>query len=115
MAADEQKEQQMGLLNLIVFVLSVYVLGALLVDTVVKLPPETSLLLTYIDHAICVFFFVEFCVRFYGAKNKLAFMRWGWIDLVSSIPAVNFLRRASTPADPFAAPDPGVSLYPVFC
>jgi len=34
MAADEPKEQQMGLLNLIVFVLSVYVLGALLVDTV---------------------------------------------------------------------------------
>lgn len=82
----------MSLLNLVVFVLSVYVLGALLVDTVVKLPPETSLLLTYIDHAICVFFFVEFGVRFYGARNKLVFMRWGWIDLVSSIPAVNFLR-----------------------
>lgn len=88
----ETDGQQMGLLNLVVFVLSVYVLGALLVDTVVKLPPETSLLLTYIDHAICVFFFAEFCVRFYGAENKLRFMRWGWIDLVSSIPAVNFLR-----------------------
>lgn len=90
--AAEQKERQIGLLNLIVFVLSVYVLGALLVDTVVKLPPETSLLLTYIDHVICVFFFAEFCVRFYRAEHKLVFMRWGWIDLVSSIPAVNYLR-----------------------
>jgi len=89
---DEPQEQRMGLLNLIVFVLSVYVLGALLVDTVAKLPPETSLLLMYIDHAICVFFFLEFCLRFYRADDKLVFMRWGWIDLVSSVPAVNFLR-----------------------
>jgi voltage-gated potassium channel len=92
MKTESLKQQQLGLLNLIVFVLSVYVLAALLVDTVVRLPPETSLLLTYIDHVICVFFFVEFCVRFYQAENKWTFMRWGWIDLVSSIPAVNYLR-----------------------
>lgn len=88
----KDQQQQIGLLNLIVFVLSVYVLGALLVDTVVSLPPETSLLLTYIDHAICMFFFAEFCLRFYQAENKWRFMRWGWVDLVSSIPAVNYLR-----------------------
>ncbi|MFA6087043.1 potassium channel family protein [Mucilaginibacter sp.] len=85
-------KQQLGFLNLIVFVLSVYVLLALLVDTIVKLPPETSVLLMYIDNVICVFFFVEFFVRFYRAENKLRFMRWGWIDLISSIPAVSFLR-----------------------
>ena len=86
------EKNELGLLNLIVFVLSIYVLCALLIDTVVKLPKETSILLAYIDNAICVFFFAEFCLRFYRAGNKLKFMRWGWIDLVSSIPAVSYLR-----------------------
>ncbi|MEZ4902873.1 MAG: potassium channel family protein [Spirosomataceae bacterium] len=83
---------RLGLLNLIVIVLSIYVLGALTIDTVYVLPEETSLLLNYIDNAICAFFFFEFCVRFYKAENKWVFMRWGWIDLVSSIPMVDFLR-----------------------
>jgi len=85
-------ENKLGLLNLIVFVLSIYVLGAILIDTIMVLPAETSTLLQYIDNTICIFFFVEFCVRFYRADNKLKFMRWGWIDLISSIPAVSYLR-----------------------
>jgi voltage-gated potassium channel len=92
MKSESSNEQHLGLLNLIVFVLSIYVLGAIFVDTIFKLPKETSTLLTYIDNAICVFFFAEFCIRFYQAKNKLQFMRWGWIDLISSIPAVSYLR-----------------------
>jgi voltage-gated potassium channel len=84
------KENQLGILNLIVFVLSVYVLLAILVDTIFVLPVETSILLNYIDNAICVFFFIEFCVRFFQAENKLKFMRWGWIDLISSIPAISY-------------------------
>ena len=92
MTINSKNENQLGLLNLVVFVLSIYVLLAILADTVFKLPAETSTLLTYIDNTICVFFFAEFCIRFYKAENKLAFMKWGWIDLVSSIPAVSFLR-----------------------
>ncbi|MBS1773981.1 MAG: ion transporter [Bacteroidetes bacterium] len=82
----------LGLLDLVVIVLSFYVLGALVVDSTVVLPKETSTLLSYIDTAICGFFFIEFCVRFYRSPNKLKFMRWGWIDLIASIPSVDFLR-----------------------
>jgi voltage-gated potassium channel len=85
-------ENKLGLLNIIVIILSIYVLGALIVDTVFVLPTETSILLNYIDNSICAFFFVEFSIRFYKAENKLKFMRWGWIDLLSSIPMVGFLR-----------------------
>ncbi|HLF65437.1 MAG TPA: potassium channel family protein [Saprospiraceae bacterium] len=88
----ENPNNKLGLLDLTVIVLSIYVLGALVIDTVYVLPEETSRLLNYIDNAICGLFFVEFCVRFYRAENKLKFMRWGWIDLVSSIPMVDFLR-----------------------
>ena len=85
-------KSQLSLLNLIVFVLSVYVLLALLIDTLWVLPKETSILLTYIDNTICIFFFIEFWVRFYQSDNKLNFMKWGWFDLISSIPAISYLR-----------------------
>jgi len=85
-------ENKLGLLNLLVIVLSIYVLGALLIDTLYVLPSETKTLLNYIDYAICAFFFIEFCIRFYRAESKLKFMRWGWIDLISSIPMIAVLR-----------------------
>lgn len=85
-------EHKIGILNLLAIVLSLYVLGSLLMDSVMDLPPETSRLLTYIDTAICVFFFIEFCVRFFHAENKARFMRWGWIDLISCIPMIDVLR-----------------------
>ncbi|MFV8346234.1 potassium channel family protein [Flavobacterium sp. ZB4P13] len=84
--------EKLGLLNLIALILSIYVLGALIVDSVYILPTETSLLLNYIDYSICIFFFVEFCIRFSKAENKLKFMRWGWIDLISCIPMIEALR-----------------------
>jgi voltage-gated potassium channel len=89
---ESSEENRLGFLNLIVIVLSIYILGAIVADSFFKLPKETSLLLQYIDFGICTIFFLEFCFRFYKAKNKLDFMRWGWVDLVSSIPMFDFLR-----------------------
>jgi voltage-gated potassium channel len=81
-----------GLVNLLVLILSVYVLLALLVSTVLTLPAETTRLLDMVDDGICIFFLGEFCYRFYQADNKVRFMRWGWIDLISSIPSFSYLR-----------------------
>jgi voltage-gated potassium channel len=85
-------ENKLGFLNLTVIILTLYVLGALVAETFWQLPSETSKLLTYFDYLICTFFFFEFLCRFIKADNKLAFMKWGWIDLLSSIPMVDFLR-----------------------
>lgn len=85
-------ENKLGFLNLTVIILTLYVLGALVAVTFWQLPPETSKLLTYFDYLICAFFFSEFLYRFVKADSKLAFMKWGWIDLLSSIPMVDFLR-----------------------
>lgn len=85
-------ESKLSTLDLIVIVLSFYVLGALIVDTITVVPPETSQLLRYIDNSICAFFFFEFLYRLYSAKNKWKYLQWGWVDLVSSIPMVDFLR-----------------------
>ncbi|MNK27351.1 pH-gated potassium channel KcsA [compost metagenome] len=85
-------DNKLGFLNLTVIILTLYVLGALVVDTFWKLDPETSKLLAYFDYFICAFFFVEFWYRFFSAEDKLAFMKWGWIDLLSSIPMVDLFR-----------------------
>ncbi|MBP7808113.1 MAG: ion transporter [Bacteroidia bacterium] len=88
----DEKKENLGFLNLLILLLSFYVLIALLVDTIFKLPPEVSKLLNYIDNIICAVFLFDFMVRFKKAESKLAFMKWGWIDLVASIPTFDFMR-----------------------
>ncbi len=82
----------LSFLNLLVLVLSFYVLGILIIDAVITLPPEVHRLIIYTDYIACVVFFIDFCVRFYRAPNKLTYMKWGWIDLLASIPANGIFR-----------------------
>lgn len=86
------KKENLNFLNLLVLVLSCYVLIALLADTFLKLPPQISILLHYIDNGICVVFLIDFSVRYRQAENKRHFMRWGWIDLLASIPTLDVMR-----------------------
>lgn len=73
-------------------VLSVYVIAALLIESVVALTPATAALLQMIDTLICIVFLVDFGVRFARAESKSRFMRWGWIDLLASIPMMDAFR-----------------------
>jgi voltage-gated potassium channel len=73
-------------LQLVMLVLSVYVLVALFVDTIFKLSPEISSLLQTLDTIICLIFLADFFYNLHRAKSKRAFLKWGWIDFVSSIP-----------------------------
>jgi voltage-gated potassium channel len=86
-----EQKQALHPINIIVFFLSLYVIVALIVDTFFHLSKEVSTLLHEIDYVICVIFFIDFLHRLYVAKNKSAYMRWGWIDLLSSIPMNIFL------------------------
>lgn len=84
--------KKLGVLDILVLVLSVYVLGTMIVDTFFKLPDEISKVLQFLDNAICVFFIIEFFIRLFKADNKWQFLKWGWIDLISSIPNIDLLR-----------------------
>lgn len=89
---ENQSDNKLGFLNILVLVLSVYVLGTLLIDTFLKLPTEVSRMIDFTDNIICGFFFLEFCIRFFQADSKLKFMKWGWIDLIASIPTIDYIR-----------------------
>ncbi len=58
-------DNKLGVLDFIVIVLTLYLLGALIVDTFWKLPKETAQLLNYFDYFICTFFLIEFFFHFY--------------------------------------------------
>ncbi len=57
-----------------------------------RLPEETSILLNHIDNAVCIIFIGDFVFNVITAKSKLGYLKWGWIDLVSSIPNLQILR-----------------------
>lgn len=92
MTNSETNSDKLGFLNLIIIVFSVYVLVALLIDTFFVLPPNIHDLLQLIDDGICFIFIYEFFHRLITAKNKVDFLKWGWIDLISSIPSFPFIR-----------------------
>ncbi|MBK7909865.1 MAG: potassium channel family protein [Bacteroidetes bacterium] len=77
---------------MIVLILSIYVLGTLLFSTFFPISIELSRLLNYIDNSICLFFIFEFFYRLYHANNKLDYLKWEWVDLISSIPTLDILR-----------------------
>jgi voltage-gated potassium channel len=91
MKPDDAQQKLTGL-QLVMLVLSVYVLVALFADTVFKLPEEVSSLLQTLDTAICLAFLGNFFHDLYRAESKLAFLKWGWIDFVSSIPLLTLFR-----------------------
>lgn len=73
--------------------LSVYAVVALAVSTFVELSPSTRAILEYADTAVCLLFFLDFVVTLARSPNRLRyFLTWGWLDLLSSIPAVDALR-----------------------
>jgi len=77
-------------ITLLIFTL--IVLGALAADTIGQLPQQVSVLVHWVDTIACAVFFADFCVRFSRAKSKSTFMKWGWIDLLASVPYIPWLR-----------------------
>jgi voltage-gated potassium channel len=78
---------------LFILLVSVLALIVLAADMFVDSDSETGRILQYADITLCVLFFGDFIFCFVKAKSKLRYLvTWGWLDLISSIPAVDALR-----------------------
>ncbi len=86
------EQEQLGAFQFIILILSIVTLGAIAADTFCTLPPEVSRIIQGVDLFACAVFFVDFVVRFRAAPSKLDFMKLGWIDLLASIPNIEWLR-----------------------
>jgi len=91
-AKQEINGNQISNWQMVILFFSVYVILALFVDTVFKLDDDISELLNIIDNAVCLLFLGDFFWRLSVATNKGEFLRWGWIDFISSIPNFEIFR-----------------------
>jgi voltage-gated potassium channel len=87
-----ENSERVSLFQIAILILSIVVLAALAVDTIFVLPKEISALLQVLDTMVCIILLIDFGIRFYKAESKLAFLKWGWIDLIASIPYIPILR-----------------------
>ncbi|MEZ0541815.1 potassium channel family protein [Fibrella arboris] len=78
--------------QVVMLVLSLYVVLAIVAQELVPLDAQVRLWLDRIDTGICLYFLYDFGLRLYQAPDKLAFLRWGWIDLLASMPAFHWGR-----------------------
>lgn len=78
--------------QLALLVLSILVLLALVVDTIAPVNRDVSTIIQALNTIVCILFFADFSIRLWRAESKLEFMKWGWIDLIASIPNIDILR-----------------------
>ncbi len=86
------REKGSAAYQLFLLVLSVYILCTVFAETFVVKDPEIRSVLRKIDLCVCLVFLGDFFINLYTAKSKLAYLKWGWIDLLSSIPLADSLR-----------------------
>ena len=89
---ENSQEGQSAVWQLVLLVLSIYVLLMLFIDTTFRLGTEQIRIVSAVDNLICFVFIGDFIYGLIRAKSKLAYLKWGWIDLVSSIPNIQILR-----------------------
>ncbi len=89
---DHQNHRSVTVWQIAMLILCVYVLLAMAVQALFNLPEQVSAALDQIDFAVCMLFLLDFFFQFFTAESKLAYMKWGWIDLVSSIPNLQIMR-----------------------
>ena len=89
MATEKMRGQIYEIFMLTLCVLSLVILG---IDVFLAKDQEIKLVIDVFDFLICAAFLWDFVKNLYEAKNRWEYMQWGWIDLLSCIPHVDYLR-----------------------
>lgn len=80
-----------------ILLLSLFAVGSLAALTFLDLAAETRTILGYADTAVCALFLLDFLITLVRSRDRWRYFRtWGWLDLLSSIPAVDALRWGRT-------------------
>lgn len=79
--------------NLMIFCCCIMALGLLVAGDMGRADSEVRSLLDWADTAICGVFLIDFVVSLVRAENRWRYLAtWGWIDLLSAIPALDIAR-----------------------
>lgn len=91
-AAPMPPRGQLGLWDLVIACLSIYVLASMVVEMTLPIDREVLVVLRTVDTALCCLFLGDFLRKLITAPSRLGYLKWGWIDLAASIPSLDALR-----------------------
>ncbi len=86
MKADEELQKRLNPWDWFVVVVAVVSLLLVLLEAFLRIPSDVLPLLHDLDQLSCVVFLVDIIIRWRRVKWASSFWRWGWIDLLASIP-----------------------------
>ncbi|MGL4851040.1 MAG: ion transporter [Phocaeicola sp.] len=86
------KASNISFFELTILILSIYVIIVMGYQFFFPVPDELDELLWIIDNCICTVFIIDFLVNLKKSENKLTYLKYGWIDLLASIPTIGILR-----------------------
>ncbi len=86
--------ESFGTFQFVLLIISIYVLVQLLIEEIFTLSPELVRFFFVLDTLACVLFLVDFAINVKRADSAIdyIFRKWGWVDLISSIPMVGPFR-----------------------
>jgi voltage-gated potassium channel len=88
-----RKHEIAGPYQAFMLVLCVYAIVELVLRAFFPLREQTITILMYADYGVCFFFLMDFVISLVYAENRLRYLcTWGWVDLLSSLPAVPIVR-----------------------
>lgn len=89
----ERKSARSGAYQLFMLALCLYALVALGIEALIPIDEPTRQILSAADWLVCLLFLADFVGNLVLATNRWKyFATWGWIDLISSIPAIDIAR-----------------------
>lgn len=92
----DQNEDQQTKINttyeLFIIFLSLYSMVVILFAIVIPIKETTSEILIIVDNFVVMIFLYDFIRQLYKAPKKLDYLKWGWMDLISCLPGVYYLR-----------------------
>jgi len=74
--------------------LSLIALTILALQTFLPLEPDAKKMFMIVDTTICAVFFSDFLYQLFTSRSRVKYLKWGWLDLVSSIPMLSMFRIA---------------------
>lgn len=86
MKIEEAPRPRLNSWDWLVLVVAVVSLLLVLLETFLHIPPGILSVLRTVDTLSCVIFLTDIFVRWRREKWAAAFWRWGWVDLLASIP-----------------------------
>ena len=92
MRVDEKLQERLKPWDWSVLVVSVISLILVILETVVTLHPDTLSRFAFIDRSACVIFVVDVLVRWRRMDWSRKYWKWGWLDVLASIPLDNAFR-----------------------